>query len=116
MHQQQRRPLKSPSFRASIPLASPAERLDHCGGELGLELLVTRPTLMSSRSNQSLRILAEGLAARTFKLLWIVMGVLLLASLGQLIVQASVVLDTPLHRVLGGPLVSILTDTQWGPL
>ncbi|HZA24918.1 MAG TPA: copper resistance CopC family protein, partial [Dehalococcoidia bacterium] len=83
-------------------------------GGLGLELLVTRPALMRSRSNQSLRILGGRLASRTLRLLWTAMGVLLLASLGQLIVQASVVHGIPLHQTLGGPLVSILTDTQWG--
>src|ERR671918_1578542 len=74
-------------------------------GGFALELLVTRPALMRSRSNQSLRILEERLSSRTLRLLWTAMGVLLLASLGQLIVQVSVVLDTPLHRVLGEPLV-----------
>jgi copper transport protein len=85
-------------------------------GGLGLELLVTRPVLIRSRSNQSLRILAERLAARTLRLLWIAMGVLLVASLGQLIVQASIVHGIPLYQALGGPLLSILTDTQWGTL
>jgi copper transport protein len=51
-------------------------------GGLGLELLVTRPALMRSRSNQSLRILGERLTSRTLRLLWTAMGVLLLASLG----------------------------------
>ncbi|HZA21645.1 MAG TPA: copper resistance protein CopC, partial [Dehalococcoidia bacterium] len=85
-------------------------------GGLGLELLVTRPALMRSRSNQSLRILEERLASRSLRLLWIAMGVLFLASLGQLIVQSSIVHGIPLYRTLGGPLASILTDTQWGSL
>jgi copper transport protein len=85
-------------------------------GGLGIELLVTRPALMRSRSNQSFRLLGERLAALTVRLLWIAMGVLLLASLGQLMVQSSIVHGIPLHRTLGGPLVSILTETQWGSL
>jgi copper transport protein len=83
-------------------------------GGLGLELLVTEPVLMRSRSNQSLRILGERLASRTLRLIWIAMGMLLVASLGQLIVQASTVHGIPLYQTLGGPLLVILTDTQWG--
>jgi copper transport protein len=85
-------------------------------GGLGLELVVTRPALMRRDSNQSLRILEERLSSRNLRLLWIALGVLLLASLGQLIIQASIVHRIPLHQTLGGPLVSILTDTQWGSL
>jgi putative copper export protein/mono/diheme cytochrome c family protein len=77
---------------------------------------VTRPVLVGRNSNQSFRLLEERLTSRTSRLLWTATVVLLLASLGQLIIQGSTVYDIPLYRVLGGPLVSILTDTQWGTL
>jgi copper transport protein len=83
-------------------------------GGLAFELLVTRPVLSGDQSNQNLRTLARRIASRNDRLLLVGAGVALLGSLGQLVVQAAVVHEVPLHQALGGPLFSLLGGTQWG--
>jgi copper transport protein len=85
-------------------------------GGLGFELLVTRPVLLRPRASERLRQVGRQLAYRTLKLLWAGMGLFLVASVGQLLVQTSVVHALPLHKTLGSPLASILNGTDWGNL
>lgn len=85
-------------------------------GGLGFEMLVSRPILMGRASNQSLRQLGARMASRALKLIWLAVGVLLLSSLGQLLVQASVVHDISIVETFGSPLKTVLVDTNWGHL
>ncbi|MBI2847027.1 MAG: copper resistance protein CopC/CopD [Chloroflexi bacterium] len=85
-------------------------------GGLGFELLVTRPVLARRNTNKTMRRLCVRLEDRMLKVIWVGMGLFLLASAGQLLVQTSVVYDIPLYKTLGSPLTSILKDTAWGHL
>jgi copper transport protein len=85
-------------------------------GALAFELLVTRPVLLGATSNQNSKLLGQRINTRSYQLLLIVAGVMLLASLGQLVVQASVIHGVPLHEALGIPMLSVLRGSQWGQL
>jgi copper transport protein len=83
-------------------------------GGLAFELLVVRPVLIGRNSTESFRHLAERLAPRALKFLWLAMGLLMLSSVAQLIVQAAVVHDIPPYEALGSPIRTILAGTEWG--
>ncbi len=83
-------------------------------GGVGFQLLVSRPVFASGRSNRDRHQLGAKLESRTSKLIWVSVGVFLLASLGQLLLQAALVHDIPLYQAVGSPWVSILSDTSWG--
>jgi copper transport protein len=85
-------------------------------GGLAFDLLVTRPVLLGADSNQSSKLLGQHINSRSYRLLLIAAGVMLLASLGQLVVQASLINGIALHEALGAPMFSVLGGTQWGGL
>jgi copper transport protein len=85
-------------------------------GGLAFELLVTKPVLLGADANQNSRLLGQRINARSRRLLLVATGVMLLASLGQLAVQTSVINGVPLHEGLGPPMLSVLGGTQWGQL
>jgi copper transport protein len=85
-------------------------------GGFVFELLVTRPVLMGLNSSQVFRHLGQRMTSRTFKLVWIAMAVVLIASLAQLVLQTSLVFEVPLHQAIGSNWISILTETRWGNL
>ena len=85
-------------------------------GGLAFELLVTRPVLLRVDSNQNSKLLGQRVSARSGRLLLIAAGVMLLASLGRLVVQTSVINGVPLYEALGIPMLSVLRGSQWGQL
>ena len=119
-------PGASPSGLEQSLLQSPAEPvvrwtillgvLTTLGGMTFL-LLVARPALAA------LAIQSESVAALRHVLTWgitstalITSTTLLAASVVQLMVQASVVYETSVADALGEPLISLLTETDWGRL
>ena len=86
-------------------------------GGMTFLLLVARPALAA------LAIQSESVTALRHVLTWGITGTaliasttLLAASTVQLIVQASVVYETSVADALGKPLISLLTETDWGRL
>ena len=86
-------------------------------GGMTFLLLVARPALAA------LAIQSESVAALRHVLTWGITGTalitsttLLAASVVQLMVQASVVYETSVADALGEPLISLLTETDWGRL
>lgn len=85
-------------------------------GGLGFELLVMRPVLSRKNVSKEVRGMGEQLAHRILRVIWVGIGLFLVASIWQLLVQTSVVNDIPFYKTLGSPLTSILKDTDWGRL
>jgi len=85
-------------------------------GGLGFELLVTRQVLTAQRNNEAVQRLGRELERRMHRLIWFAAGLFFLASTGQLMVQASIAQDVPLHKTLGGPVMALLEGTEWGHL
>ena len=81
-------------------------------GAVAFHLLVSRPVL--SGHDQS--VLIPTLTGSLIKLVMVSTGVLLAASVAQLIVQASVVFEASLAGVFGGPVWELLFGTDWGRL
>ena len=78
------------------------------------DLLVSRPVLFAQGAGRPLRNLGTALAARSNRLLWLAIAVFLAASIAQLLLQTSIARDTSILSVLGRPLGSMVTDTEWG--
>ena len=83
-------------------------------GGLVFDLLVSRPVLLRPQAAPQVRAVGMALASRSLKLIWLAAGVFLAASVAQLLLQASIIHDAPLLETLGGPLWSILLETEWG--
>ncbi len=83
-------------------------------GGLVFELLVSRPTLLHQRASAQTRAVGVALASRSLKLIWLATVVFLAASAAQLLLQAAIVHDVSMLETLGGPLWSILLETEWG--
>ena len=78
------------------------------------DLLVSRPVLFARRADPPLRNLGNQLAARSHELLWVAIAAFLTASVAQLLLQTSIARDASILSVLGSPVWSMLTDTEWG--
>ena len=72
--------------------------------------------LQVRKSPVSLTSLILVLTSPLSRLVIIATAVLLAASVAQLIVQASVVFESSLPAVFGGPVWDLLLDTEWGRL
>ena len=83
-------------------------------GGMVFDLLVSRPVLFAREAGQPLRDLGTRVAARSQRLLWVAIAVFLGASIAQLLLQTSIVRDTSIIDVIGGPLWAMLTNTEWG--
>ncbi len=83
-------------------------------GGLAFELLVSRPTLLHQRAGAQARAVGVALASRSLKLIWLAIVVFLAASAAQLLLQAAIIHDVSMLETLGGPLWSILLETEWG--
>ncbi len=83
-------------------------------GGLTFDLLVTRPVLFARGASTSLRKLGEALVGASNRLVWLAIAVFLGASLGELLLQTSIAWDASIVGVLGSPLWSLVTDTEWG--
>ena len=83
-------------------------------GGLVFDLLVSRPVLFARRADPPLRNLGNQLASRSHELLWVAIAVFLTASVAQLLLQTSIARDASILSLLGSPVWSMLTDTEWG--
>ncbi|MCE2458687.1 MAG: copper resistance protein CopC [Dehalococcoidia bacterium] len=81
-------------------------------GAVTFHLLVSRPVI----GGHDAVILIPSLTGSLSRVVVIAAGVLLAASVVQLIVQASVVFESSLVGALGGPVWDLLMDTEWGRL
>ena len=79
-------------------------------GAVTFHLLVSRPVL----SGHDHGVLMPALIGSLGRLVTISAGVLLAASVAQVVVQASVVFESSLAGVFGGPLWQVLFETEWG--
>ena len=85
-------------------------------GSVTFHLLVSRPVLKADDGEGERAPLNPPLTGSLARLVIIATAVLLAASVAQLIVQASVVFESSLAAVFGGPLWDLLFDTEWGRL
>jgi copper transport protein len=85
-------------------------------GGLGFVLLVSRALLARRATRAPVRLVGTQVIARTVQHIWIAMGVLLVASIGQLLDHTAVAAELPFYKALGRPLVTVLTATDWGYL
>ena len=85
-------------------------------GGLAFELLAWRPVLSAPGAGPALLSQRRRMGARSLKLILLSVGLCLLASLGQLVIQAQAVHDIPLAEAVGGPIGATLSDSDWGSL
>ncbi len=79
-------------------------------GAVTFHLMVSRPALAGYENG----VLIPAMTGQLSRLVMVSMGVLLAASVAQLVVQASVVFESSLVAVFGGPVWELLFDTEWG--
>jgi putative copper export protein len=85
-------------------------------GGLGFVLLVCQALLARRASPDAVRRVGTQVVARTVRHIWLAMGVLLVASVGQLVDHTVVATEVPFPQALGHPLATVLTGTDWGHL
>ena len=85
-------------------------------GGMGFVLLVSQALLMGCGTSDPARRVGTQVVARTGQHVWIAMGVLGVASVGQLLEHTAVAADVPFYQALGRPLATVLTGTDWGYL
>ena len=85
-------------------------------GGVTFHLLVSRPVLKVGDGEGERAPLIASLNGSLARLVIIATAVLLAASVAQLIVQASVVFESSLPAVFGGPVWNLLFGTEWGRL
>ena len=85
-------------------------------GGLAFDLLVLRPVMLDGQSDGPLRDLGRGLRSRSQGLLWLAIGLFLASSVAQLLVQTAATYEVSLPNALTGPVVSMITATEWGRL
>ncbi len=82
-------------------------------GCLSFRMLVSRP-VVESLDARGVSKLKGTLWGADLKLVWLGLALFLSASAAHLVIQASVVFDTSIVGAVGGPIWSILTETDWG--
>ena len=85
-------------------------------GGVTFHLLVSRPVLKAGDGEGERAPLIASLNGSLARLVIIATSVLLSASVAQLIVQASVVFESSIPAVFGGPVWDLLFGTEWGRL
>ena len=100
-----------PVFRWTILLTS----LSIVGG-LAFELMVWRPVLSGSDVRPALVGQRSRMGSRSLKLILVAVGLCLVGSVGQLVIQTQAVHDISLAEALGGSMGATLSDTEWGRL
>ena len=100
-----------PVFRWLILLTS----LSIVGG-LAFELMVWRPVLSGSDVRPALVSQRRPMGSRSLKLILLAVGLCLVGSIGQLVIQTQAVHDISLAEALGGSMGATLSDTEWGRL
>ena len=85
-------------------------------GGLVLELFVTLPALEPRRGGAAVRELLIRLAIRSIKLTWASVAVFSVASVAQVLLQASLIYEVSVTRAIGPPAWATLSETGWGEL
>jgi putative copper export protein len=85
-------------------------------GGMGFVLLISQALLTRRVPSDPVRRLGTQVIARAMQRVRIAMGVLGVASVGQLLDHTAVAADVPLPQTLGRPLATVLTGTDWGYL
>ena len=85
-------------------------------GGLAFELLVWRPVLSGSDVRPALVGQRRSMGSRSLKLILLAVGLCLVGSVGQLVIQTQAVHDISLAEALGGSMGATLSDTEWGRL
>jgi copper transport protein len=85
-------------------------------GGMGFMLLVSQALLTKRVTSDPVRRVGAQVTAHTVQRVWIAMGVLGVASIGQLLDHTAVAADVPLYQTFGRPLATVLTSTDWGYL
>ena len=83
-------------------------------GGLVLEALVARPVLLAPGASDSVRTAGSALVERSHRLVRVALGVLVVASLGHLLLVATITHEVTLWAAFGGPLWDTVTGTEWG--
>lgn len=83
-------------------------------GGFGFHLVVLRPVMTSREAPDSIGSLIPRTEVLVSRLMLLAVVIAVLASLAQLLVQASVVHDISVAEAFGGPVNTILNDTDWG--
>ena len=100
-----------PVFRWLVLLTS----LSIVGG-LAFELIVWRPVLSAYADRPGLADQRRSMGSRSLKLILLAVGLCLVGSVGQLVIQTQAVHDISLTEAIGGPVGATLSDTHWGRL
>ncbi len=83
-------------------------------GGLVFDLLVARPVFQGKAAPQELQEAGEKLSGRSMGLTWAALAVFLAASIGQLVLLATITLESPFWGVFFSPLIDTVTSTEWG--
>ncbi len=101
----------SPLLRWLILLAA----LSMVGG-LVFDSLVARPALLRNRAASAVSDVGRSLSARSLKLVAFAVGLLLVASAGQLLLVTTITQEVTLWGAFVGPLRDTVAATDWGGL
>ena len=85
-------------------------------GGLVFEILVTRPALMANRVSDSVKAVGSAVSARSLRLVAVAAGLFLAASVGHLLLVATITHEVSLWGAFGGPIRDTITVTDWGGL
>ncbi len=85
-------------------------------GGLVFEILVTRPVLLASQVPDAVRAVGTAVSARSNRLVAAAAGLFLAASLGHLLLVATITHEVSLWGAFGGPIRDTITATDWGGL
>ena len=84
-------------------------------GGLVFDLLVSRPVLFAQGARLvSAQPGSRAGRTRSNRLTWVAVAVFLGASVAQLLLQTSIARDASILSVLGSPLWTMVSDTEWG--
>lgn len=85
-------------------------------GGLVFEVLVTRPVLLASRATDAVREMGNAVSARSLRVVAAAAGLFLAASIGHLLLVATITHEVSLWGAFGGPVWDTITVTDWGGL
>ena len=85
-------------------------------GGLVFDALVSRPSLAGRGRSEAARPVADALSSRSLRLVWVGLGVFLVASVGQLLLLTTITQEVSLWQAFGVPLADMASGTEWGRL
>ena len=100
-----------PIFKWIVLLAS----LSLVGGIL-FQVVVSKPILWRRDSNQIERQIAMQAELKSFHIIWFSGAVLLIASIGQLILQVMSIMDIPIQDMSLQVTLKVCLETHWGQM